>query len=292
MNISASMVKDLREKTGAGMMDCKKALTECNGDMDKAVDYLREKGIAKAAKKATRIAAEGLCDIKYCEKCNRASMVEVNCETDFVTRNDLFKALVADTAKDVLENNYASFEDAKAANNERYVNATLKIGEKLDFRRFIIVKAEEGQVMGTYIHNGSQIGVIVVLNGGTVEAAEGIAMHIAANNPQYACEHCIPSDVIDHERHIAMEAAKTDPKLIGKPEAVLAKIIDGKVNKLLGEQVLTNQTYLLDPDGSMTVGAYLKSMGASVASFVRYAVGDGIEKRNENFAEEVAKQMM
>lgn len=283
------LIKILRDRTGAGNLDCKKALEACEMDVEKAVDFLREKGVAKAAKKATRIAAEGLCDIKVCDKCGKAALVEVNCETDFVSRGDLFKTLVAETAEDVLKNNYASIEEAKAANNQRYLDATMKIGEKLDFRRFVVVKKEENQVFGTYIHNGSQIGVIAVLEGGNEEAAMGIAMHIAANSPQYVCEHCIPQDVIEHERKIALEGAKNDPKLAGKPEAVIQNIINGKVNKILGEQILGNQAFLLDPE--TTVSKYLASINAKCVSFVRFAVGEGIEKRNENFAEEVMKQM-
>lgn len=283
------LIKVLRERTGAGNLDCKKALEACEMDVDKAVDYLREKGVAKAAKKASRIAAEGLCDIKVCDKCGHAAIVEVNCETDFVARGELFQKLVSETAQDVLENKYDSLEAAKEANKERYLTASIAIGEKLDFRRFEVVAKEEGQIFGTYIHNGSKIGVIVVLEGTSEEDALGIAMHIAANNPSYVSEKSIPADVIEHERKIALEAAKQDPKLAGKPEAMLNNIVNGKVNKLLGEQVLLNQAYLLNPE--ITVRQLLEQSKESVVKFVRFAVGEGIEKRQENFAEEVMKQM-
>ena len=283
------LIKVLRERTGAGNLDCKKALEACDMDVEKAVDFLREKGVAKAAKKASRIAAEGLCDIKVCEKCGRAAIVEVNCETDFVTRGDLFRQLVTETVEDVLENNYQSIEEAKEANKERYLSASIAIGEKLDFRRFEVVGKEEGQSFATYIHNGSQIGVIVVAEGLNDEDLLGVAMHIAANNPSYVCEKCIPADVIEHERKIALEGAKQDPKLAGKPEQMLMNIVNGKVNKLLGEQVLLNQAYLLNPE--VTVRQLLDEHKAKIVKFVRFAVGEGIEKRQENFAEEVMKQM-
>jgi len=283
------LIKVLRERTGAGNLDCKKALEANDMDVDKAVDYLREKGVAKVAKKASRIAAEGLCDIKVCEKCGRAAIVEVNCETDFVARGDIFHKLVADSVAQVLHEGYESLDEAKKGLEKMYLEAGMKLGEKLDFRRFQIVEKKPGQMFGTYIHNGSQIGVIVVIDKEDEELATGLAMHIAANNPSYICEHCIPQEVIEKEKHIAIEAAKEDPKLANKPDAVVQHIIEGKVNKLLKETTLLEQPYLLD--GEQTVGAVLKQKGINVVDFVRFAVGEGIEKRHEDFAEEVAKQI-
>mgnify|MGYP000009494279 FL=1 len=284
------LIKVLRERTGAGMMDCKKALEECNCDIDKACDWLREKGIAKAAKKASRIAAEGLTFVKACDKCGKAIIIEVNCETDFVSKSDAFNELVQETARVIMHNNIATVEEAKenAEIKDLFTNATVKIGEKLDLRRFEIVEASEGQAIGTYIHMKGKISVLVVTDK-ACDDVKGLAMHIAANNPLYITKADIPADVLEHEKAIQMEAAKTDEKLAGKPEAVVAKIIEGKVNKQLSETTLYEQDYLLEP--GTTVGKFLNSRGVNVVKFVRYMVGEGIEKRKDDFAAEVMSQI-
>lgn len=280
------LIKVLRERTGAGNMDCKKALEECGMDVEKAVDYLREKGIVKAAKKASRIAAEGMTDIK--EHGNKAVIVEVNCETDFVAKGKIFGKLVSDLSQLVLTKDFGDIDSAREAAKSILLDASIALGEKLDFRRFKVVEKNSHEHFGTYIHNGSKIGVIVVLDKKDDEVAQGLAMHIAANAPIYICKHCIPNDVREHERKIALEVAKDDPKLQGKPESALKNIIDGKVNKILSEQTLLEQMYLMSNDE--TVGQYLEKKKINVLEFVRYLVGEGIEKRRDDFACEVMSQ--
>ena len=284
------LIKVLRERTGAGMMDCKKALEECDCDIEKACDWLREKGIAKAAKKASRIAAEGLTYVKSCDHCGKAIIIEVNSETDFVAKSDAFKELVEEVARIILHDEIPTVEEAKenAQIKELFTNATVKIGEKLDLRRFEIVKLNEGEGFGTYIHMGGKISVLVVVNKAS-DDAKGLAMHIAANNPSYISKEDIPAEVLAHEKAIQMEAAKTDEKLANKPEAVVEKIIEGKVNKQLAETTLAEQEYLLEP--GCTVGNFLKQRDLKVARFIRYMVGEGIEKRKDDFAQEVMSQI-
>lgn len=282
------LIKILRERTGAGMMDCKKALEENDLDLDRAGDYLREKGIAKAAKKADRIAAEGLADVRYCQKCGVCSVVEVNCETDFVARGDDFHNLVSETGKIVRLNRPSTLEQAKELTKELYTDATVKIGEKLDFRRFDILTREANQTIGTYIHMGGKIAVAVVIDKEDQELADQLAMHIAANAPKYVTPDQIPSDAVEKETHIQLELMKDDPKLAGKPEAMLKNIVKGKVNKVLFESVLSEQTYLLDD--SKKVSQVLAENGTKVIKFVRYLVGEGLEKRHDDFAAEVMSQ--
>ena len=281
------LIKVLRDRTGAGMMDCKKALMETDCDVEKAVEWLREKGIAKVAKKASRIAAEGLTHVVV--NGNEALILEINSETDFVSKSDAFKNLVVEVANVVLASKPANIEAAKALTQDIFTNATIKIGEKLDFRRFELVTKSDDQTFGSYIHMGGKISVLVVENGANAEVAKGLAMQIAANNPQYITTSDIPADAIEKEKAVQMEAAKNDEKLKDKPEQALVKIIEGKVNKIFAESVLVKQDYLLDP--SQKVEQVLTSNKISVAKFVRYQVGEGIAKREENFAEEVAKQM-
>ncbi len=281
------LIKVLRERTGAGMMDCKAALLANDCDVEKSCDWLREKGIAKAAKKASRIAAEGLTYVVT--KGNEAVILEINSETDFVAKSDDFKKLVSDVAEIVLDKKPACINCAKEMTKELFTNATVKIGEKLDFRRFELVTKTDDQSFGAYIHMGGKISVLVLVNGNNDETSKGLAMHIAANNPTYVSTSDIPSDAIENEKRIQMEAAKNDEKLKNKPEQALAKIIEGKVNKIFSETVLLSQEYLLEP--GKKVEQLLKEQSLSVAKFVRYAVGEGIAKREENFAEEVAKQM-
>lgn len=281
------LIKVLRDRTGAGMMDCKKALMETDCDVEKAVEWLREKGIAKVAKKASRIAAEGLTHVVV--NGNEALILEINSETDFVSKSDAFKNLVVEVANVVLASKPADIEAAKALTQDIFTNATIKIGEKLDFRRFELVTKSDDQTFGSYIHMGGKISVLVVENGANAEVAKGLAMQIAANNPQYITTSDIPAEAIEKEKAVQMEAAKNDEKLKDKPEQALVKIIEGKVNKIFAESVLVKQDYLLDP--SQKVEQVLTSNKISVAKFVRYQVGEGIAKREENFAEEVAKQM-
>ena len=281
------LIKVLRERTGAGMMDCKAALLACDCDVEKSCDWLREKGIAKAAKKSTRIAAEGLTTV--IAEGNNAVILEINSETDFVAKSDAFKSLVNEVAQLILAEKPACINCAKELTQQIFTDATVKIGEKLDFRRFEIVTKTDDQKFGSYVHMGGKISVLALLNGGSDELAKGVAMSIAANNPQYISQDDIPAEEIEKETKIQLEKSKDDPKLVGKPEKVLAGIIQGKVNKYFSESVLLAQEYLLDP--SQKVANVLKSANASMVSFVRYQVGEGIQKREENFAEEVAKQM-
>jgi len=283
------LIKALRERSGAGIMDCKNALNACNDDLDKATDWLREKGIAKAAKKVNRIAAEGLAGVKVCDECGKAAIVEINCETDFVAKADPFKALVAECAGYVLKNNCGSIEDAIAGTEKLFAEATIKMGEKLSFRRFdIVAKQDPSNGIGSYIHMGGTHGVVVLLEKDDAELAQGLAMHIAANNPKYVTENDVPQSFIDSETKVQMEAAKNDPKLQGKPEEALAKIVAGKVHKQYAEVTLADQEYLLD--GTQTVAQVLEAKHNKVLSFIHYTVGEGIEKRVDDFAAEVMKQ--
>ncbi len=283
------LIKVLRNRTGAGMMDCKKALEETNMDIEKACDWLREKGIAKAVKKASRVAAEGLTVVLNEKSKHAAIVLEVNCETDFVARGELFADLVNQTVALLLEEQPKDIEEAKELTKDLFLDASVKIGEKLDLRRFEIVHYEEGEGIGTYIHMGGKISTIVVLDKENPELARGLAMHIAANNPSYIEESEIPAETIEHEKAIQLEASKKDEKLQGKPLPVLEKIIEGKVKKVLSEQTLLDQTYLLD--GENSVKSVLDKAGIKVKKFIRYQVGDGIEKRSDNFVDEVMKEM-
>lgn len=289
--ITASQVKELREMTGAGMMDCKKALTECDGDLSKAVDWLREKGIAKAAKKAGRIAAEGL--TKIVVEGNKACVVEINSETDFVAKNEQFIALLNDVATAILRAEPADLEAAlkvevEGKNVDQMVtDATATIGEKITLRRFAIVSKEDADAFGAYMHMGGKISAVVVLKDcADAQLAKNIAMQVASMNPSYVSRNDMPQDVIEHERNIQTEIVKNDESLANKPEKVLNGIIEGRVSKTLQEMCLVDQIYFLESDKK--VGKYLQENKTSCVTFVRYAVGEGIEKREDNFAEEVA----
>ncbi len=288
MASNIELIKILRERTGAGMMDCKRALDETNNDVDRATDWLREKGIAKQAKKADRIAAEGLALIERC-CCGAACVCEVNCETDFVANSDPFKALVSECCKKALSTKPADVAALSEAVKAEFTDAAVKLGEKLTIRRFDIVESNEGEGVGTYIHQGGKIAVIVKLEKEDSTLAKGLAMQIAANSPKYILESDIPQDVIEAETKIQMEASKNDPKLANKPEAALANIVKGKVHKILSESVLADQDYLLDP--SKKVGDVLKSADNKVLQFIRYQVGEGLEKRHDDFAKEVMAQV-
>ena len=287
MALNVALIKQLRDRTGAGMTDCKKALEETNNDIEAACDWLREKGIAKAAKKSGRIAAEGTTYVLTSG--NDAVILEVNSETDFVAKSDAFKDLVKEVANILLDKKPANVEEAKEVTKELFTNATVKIGEKLDLRRFEILHKEDNQTFGSYIHMGGKISALLVLNGDNAEAAQGIAMHIAANRPTYLTTNDIPAEAVAQETAIQMEASKQDEKLANKPANILGNIIKGKVSKYFAESVLVEQDYLLEP--GTKVGAYLKNHSLSIIKFVRFETGEGLEKRVENFAEEVQKQM-
>ena len=281
-----ALIKVLRERTGAGMMDCKKALEASGNDVEKSIDWLREKGIAKQAAKASRIAAEGMAST-YVEG-NKAIILEVNCETDFVAKGDRYHALVENVAKQTLEANAKDIDSAKEITNQLFVDATVAMGEKINYRRFEFVEKQDGEEFGAYVHMGGKIAVVTVTSK-NADVAKGLAIHIAANNPQYISMKDIPADVLEHERAITLEAAKNDEKLANKPENILRGIVEGKVRKMLAESVLEEQVYLMG-DGTQTVGQYLKSVGVTLVKFGRYALGDGLEKRVDNFAEEVMKE--
>ena len=309
MAITAAMVKELREMTGAGMMDCKKALTETNGDMDAAVEYLRKNGQAKAEKKAGRIAAEGLCRVAVKDE-KTAAVVEVNSETDFVAKNEDFQAYVEAVARQAVESDAADLEgflaeswhlDASKTVKDALVDKIAVIGENLNIRRFTRVTAADGCVV-TYVHGGGRIGVIVeavtdVVNDAIKEALNNIAMQVAALYPKYVSTSEVSEEYKAHEKEILAEQIKNDPKMAGKPEKVIEGAVNGRLNKELKEICLLEQVYVKAEDGKQTVAQYLaqvaKENGAnlSVKSFVRYETGEGLEKKEENFAEEVAKQM-
>ena len=293
MPVTAAQVKELREKTGAGMMDCKNALAETNGDMEKAIDWLREKGIAKSAKKAGRIAAEGL--TKVLVDGNKAVLVEINSETDFVAKNEQFLKLLDDTCKTIVSSNAKTNEEALALPlegatlNDAFVNATATIGEKIVLRRFEILTKQDNELFGDYIHMGGKTSSVCIMEGGDAELAHHIAMQIASMQPSYVSSGEMPSDVVDRERKVQTEIVKNDEKFAGKPEQVINGAIEGKVSKALKDMCLVDQEYFLD--SSKKVAAVLKENNASCKKFARYLVGEGLEKKEENFADEVAKQM-
>ena len=281
------LIKVLRDRTGAGLMDCKGALLANDLDLDKASDWLREKGLAKAAKKADRIAAEGLALAVACPKCGKTVVLEVNCETDFVAKGDAFREFVENIARVILKEEPKDVEAAKALTTELFADATVKMGEKFDLRRFTLLP-KENNVIATYIHMGGKIAVAVVLDKAEDDFAKQIAMHIAANNPQYNTVNDIPADAREHEMNVQREAAKNDEKLANKPAQVLYKILEGKINKYFAEMTLEAQPFLMDD--TKTVGQILKEKGVKVLTFVRYQVGEGIEKRKDDFASEVMSQ--
>lgn len=291
MAITAQMVKELREKTGAGMMDCKKALQETDGDMDKAIDFLREKGIAKAAKKADRVAAEGTTYIHTAG--NEAVILEVNSETDFVAKNEGFQNLVKELGEFLLNNKPANVEEA--LNQEfaagttvgQHINASIaKIGENLTLRRFEIRTKEDSDVFGAYLHMGGRIGVLAVVKGTSDEdAAKDVAMHIAALNPKYVSRDEVSQEEVEREREVLTQQALNE----GKPENIVAKMVEGRLGKFFEDVCVLDQAFVKDPD--QKVRKFLESKNATLESFVRYEVGEGLEKRQDNFAEEVMSQV-
>lgn len=288
--ITASLVKELRERTGAGMMDCKKALTQTDGNIDAAIDYLRENGIAKAAKKADRIAAEGLSYIEV--KGNKAVILEINSETDFVAKNEKFVALVKNVAEAILAAEPKTLEEAlqveaQGGTVEAVINEGIAtIGEKLSLRRFEVVTKSDADAFGAYSHMGGRIGVLTLVEGSTdEEAAKDVAMHIAALAPRYLDESEVPADVLEHEKKVLTEQALNE----GKPANIVEKMIVGRINKFLEEITVVKQKFV--KDDSFTVEKFVASKGGKLTKFVRYEVGEGIEKREDNFAEEVMSQV-
>ena len=310
MAITAAQVKELREMTGAGMMDCKKALTATEGDMDKAVEFLREKGLATAQKKASRIAAEGLCKTLVAEDGKSAVVVEVNAETDFVAKNEKFQTYVADVAAQALTTSAADIEafmdekwalDAEKTVKEALAAQIAVIGENMNIRRFTQVKEEAGFV-ASYTHMGGKIGVLVdvvtdVVNDEIKEMAKNVAMQVAALNPKYTNRSEVSEEYIAHEKEILLAQIQNDPKESQKPEKVIEGMINGRINKELKEICLLDQVYVKAEDGKQSVEKYVaevaKANGANITikGFVRYETGEGLEKKEEDFAAEVAKQM-
>lgn len=289
-NVTAKMVKELRDATGVGMMDAKRALVEVEGDIEKAVDLLREKGMAKAAKKSDRIAAEGLA-ATYVNG-NVASVVEINSETDFVAKNELFQNLVQEVAKLVAVNKPADLEAALQLKTEKgtietdLVEATTVIGEKISFRRFAVLEKDDNAAFGSYLHMGGRIAVVTILDGtNDEEVAKDVAMHVAAINPRYVNESQIPEAELEHEKTILTEQALNE----GKPAKIVEKMVEGRLKKFKAEIALVDQPFVKDPD--LTVEKYVASKGASVNTFVRFEVGEGIEKKEDNFVEEVMSQV-
>ena len=308
--VTAKMVKDLREMTGAGMMDCKKALAATDGDMDKAVEFLREKGLAGAEKKAGRIAAEGIVDTAMTTDEKKAVIVEVNAETDFVAKNAKFQAYVAQVAAQALTTTAAdmdAFMDEKwAADESLTVKEALSsqisiIGENMSIRRFKQVTEENGFV-ASYIHAGGRIGVLLdvqtdVVNDAVKEMAKNVCMQVAALNPKYTSRNEVSADFIEHEKSILMAQIQNDPKEASKPEKVIQGMIQGRINKELKEFCLLDQVYVKAEDGKQSVAQYAAALAKAnnadvkIKNFVRFETGEGLEKKEENFAEEVAKQM-
>ena len=290
-NITAQLVKELREKTGAGMMDCKKALVQTDGDIDAAIDFLREKGLSSAAKKADRIAAEGTTFIL--EQGNEAIILEVNAETDFVSKNDKFQVLVASLAEQLLAAKPATVEAALEITNAEGVKvvdqistAIATIGEKITLRRFEVKTKTDADAFGSYLHMGGRIGVLVTLEGSTdASAAKDVAMHIAAINPTYVSRDEVSAEEVERERKVLTEQALNE----GKPENIVAKMVEGRLGKYFEDVCLLDQSFVKNSD--QKVRDFVASTGGSVNGFVRYAVGEGIEKREDNFAEEVMSQV-
>ncbi|MBP2099562.1 translation elongation factor Ts [Enterococcus rivorum] len=289
-DISAKLVKKLRDMTGVGMMDAKRALVEVEGDIDKAVDHLREKGMAKAAKKNDRVAAEGLANVA--SNGNFAAIVEINSETDFVSKNEMFQELVKKIATEIATNKPKTMEEALALKTDKgtleseLIEATTVIGEKINFRRFELVKKDDNAAFGAYLHMGGRIAVLTVLEGTTdEEVAKDVAMHVAAINPRYVNDAQIPQEELAHEESVLKEQALNE----GKPANIVDKMVAGRMNKFKAEISLVDQPFVKDPD--MTVQKYVASKGATVKSFIRFEVGEGIEKREDNFVDEVMSQV-
>ncbi len=290
MEITASLVKELRERTGAGMMDCKKSLQESDGDIEAAIESMRKSGMAKAAKKAGRVAAEGIIIIQQSDDAKRSVILETNCETDFVAKDDNFTAFANSVAGVLLENKPETIEDVLKLSiddgqgktiDESRAELVAKIGENISIRRFN--KLEHNGVVGTYLH-GVRIGVIVELNGGNDQLAKDLAMHIAASKPVCINPEEVPEEILENEKTVFRAQAEES----GKPAEIIEKMVSGRINKFLKEITLLGQSFVKDPD--VTIDKLLKSNDASVISFVRFEVGEGLEKKEDNFVEEVMAQ--
>lgn len=287
--ITASMVKELRETTGAGMMDCKKALEATNGNIEEAVNWLRENGVLKAAKKASRIAADGLAHILI--EGDKASIVEVNSETDFVAKNEEFISLVSTIAKTIIDHDVNTVEEALELNvnnetlNNLIASKTATIGEKLSFRRFNKIVKSSNEVFGSYIHMGGKIASLVLLEGANAQVAKDVAMHVAAMRPLYVRRDEVPSDVLESEKAIIKEQAVNE----GKPADIAEKMVAGRINKYYEEVCLEEQKFV--KDGDKTVAAFVKENNGTIKLMYRFEVGEGMEKKEENFAEEVMNQL-
>ena len=287
--VTASMVKELREKTGAGMLDCKKALEACNGSIEESVNWLREKGIAKAAKKSDRIAAEGVAAILT--EGNNAVIIEVNSETDFVAKNNEFQSLVKEILETIIKSDAKTLEEvlelstSNGTINDLIVSKTATIGEKLSLRRFTKLTKNDNETFGSYIHMGGRIAVLTLISDVNEEVAKDISMHAAAMKPLYVTRNEVPSEVVEKEREVLKEQAINE----GKPAEIAEKMVEGRIRKYYEEVCLEEQAFV--KDSGITVGTYAKNNGGKILSMVRYEVGEGIEKKEENFAEEVAKQI-
>lgn len=287
--MNTNLIKELRDLSGAGLMDCKKALEASNNDIDEAIDYLRKKGISKAAKKADRVAAEGLSTVVI--DGNNASIVEVNCETDFVAKNEKFVNLVNKIAELIVKNDVKTMEEAMSLSteegtlNDTIVNFTATIGEKISFRRFARLSKTDSQNFGSYIHMGGRIAVLTLLEGADEETAKDVSMHAAAMRPSYVKREDVPAEEVERETSVLKEQAMNE----GKPAEIAEKMVNGRINKFYKEICLEEQDFVKDSD--MTVGAFVKSKNGSIVNMVRFEVGEGIEKKEENFAEEVMNQI-
>ena len=287
--VTAAMVKELRDLTNAGLSDCKKALEATNGNKEEAINWLREKGIAKAAKKSDRIAAEGIAAILV--KGNDAAIIEVNSETDFVAKNDTFKALVNEILETLINSNAKTMEEAlelptsEGTINDLIIAKTATIGEKLSFRRFERITKKDNETFGSYIHMGGRIAVLTVVSDVSEEVAKDISMHAAAMKPLYVTKEEVPSELVEKERVVLKEQAINE----GKPAEIAEKMVEGRIRKYYEEICLEEQAFVKEP--SMSVGKYASNNGGKIVSMTRYEVGEGIEKKEENFAEEVAKQI-
>ena len=287
--ITAAMVKELRDLTNAGLSDCKKALEATNGNKEEAINWLREKGIAKAAKKSDRIAAEGIAAILV--KGNDAAIIEVNSETDFVAKNDTFKALVNEILETIINSNAKTMEEvlelktSEGTVNDLIISKTATIGEKLSLRRFNKITKKDNETFGSYIHMGGKIAVLTVVSDVTEEVAKDISMHAAAMKPLYVTKEEVPAEEIEKERVVLKEQAMNE----GKPAEIAEKMVEGRIRKYYEEICLEEQAFVKEP--SMSVGKYASQNGGKIVSMTRFEVGEGIEKKEENFAEEVAKQI-
>lgn len=287
--ISASLVKELREKTGAGMLDCKKALEANNGEINASIDWLREKGISKAAKKADRIAAEGLAGILA--EGNAAVVVEINSETDFVAKNEEFQGLVQSVLTTLLHGNADTVEEAldlpyeEGTLNDLIVSKTAKIGEKLSLRRFVKVNKTDSETFGSYLHMGGRIAVLTIVDNTSEDVAKDVAMHAAAMKPAYIKRDNVPADEIERERTVLKEQAVNE----GKPEEIASKMVEGRIQKYYKEICLEEQPFI--KDGDISVATYVSNNGGTIVNMIRYEVGEGMEKKEEDFAAEVAKQI-